>query len=160
LSSYTNQEKKQIFSRHLLPKAIRDSGLENSNLFSFEDAVVDKLIQDYCREPGVRSLERHTKKVIDKIAYQIVTHREEHPDQVLPPIVATTKNLKDFVGNAIFEKEQIYSQVPPVHFVNLGSSYRLGIHPSWRLYSLLGSEKSHFHKEHSRSRFPFHRKPW
>ena len=114
LSSYTTQEKKQIFERHLLPKALRESGLESSTLFSLADGVVDKLIQDYCREPGVRSLERHTKKIIDKIAYQIVTHREEHPESEVKQIVVTTENLKDFVGNPIFEKEHIYNQPPPV----------------------------------------------
>lgn len=114
LSSYTNQEKKEIFHRHLLPKAIRDSGLTDPEYFEIEKDVVDKLINDYCREPGVRSLERHTRKIVDKVAFQIVSHREENPKEELKKIVITTKNLKDYAGIPIFEKEQIYASPPPV----------------------------------------------
>lgn len=114
LSSYTNQEKKEIFYRHLLPKAIKDAGLSDAEYFELEKTVVDKLINDYCREPGVRSLERHARKIVDKVAYQVVTHREERPEEELKKIVITTENLKDYAGNPVFEKEQIYTAAPPV----------------------------------------------
>jgi ATP-dependent Lon protease len=38
---------------------------------------LDKLIKDYCREPGVRSLEKYTKKIIERIAFQIIEGQEE-----------------------------------------------------------------------------------
>lgn len=72
LSSYTNIEKKHIFHKHLLPKAITDGGLDTLDSFELEDNLVDTIVNDYCREPGVRSLERHSKKIIDRIAFEIV----------------------------------------------------------------------------------------
>lgn len=69
LSSYTHQEKKQIYYRHLLQKAVADSGIKEEHKFCIEDKVVDMLVKDYCREPGVRGLEKYTKKLVDKIAY-------------------------------------------------------------------------------------------
>jgi ATP-dependent Lon protease len=69
LSSYTHQEKKQIYYRHLLQKAVADSGIKEEHKFFIDDKVVDLLVKDYCREPGVRGLEKYTKKLIDKIVY-------------------------------------------------------------------------------------------
>lgn len=113
LSSYTSVEKKSIFHKHLLPKAIRDAGLTDLDSFEIPDNVVEVLINDYCREPGVRSLERHAKMIADKVAYKIVMATDKDPQAKHEKIVITVDNLKNFVGNPIFEKEHIYSKFPP-----------------------------------------------
>ena len=113
LSSYTNVEKKFILNKHLLPKAIEEAGLTGKDSFEFGEGIIEKIINDYCREPGVRSLDRHAKKVADKVAFKVVMEQEKNSQAVHEKITITKDNLKDFVGNAIFEKEQIYALAPP-----------------------------------------------
>lgn len=126
LSSYTMPEKKSILEKHLLPKAIKEAGLSDKH-FSLLPGTEEKLINDYCREPGVRSLERHVRKIADKIAFEIVTKQENAEVAFAEPIQVSPENLKTFVGNPIFEKENMYSQAPPgvavgLAFTQLGGS--------------------------------------
>ena len=57
LSSYTLSEKRAIAQVHLVPKALERHGMENMGI-RFEDAAVEKIVQDYTKEAGVRQLER------------------------------------------------------------------------------------------------------
>jgi ATP-dependent Lon protease len=53
------------------------------------DAALDKLVRNYCRESGVRSLEKHIEKIARKIAFNTVETQEEvNGDK---PIVATAE---------------------------------------------------------------------
>ena len=126
LSSYTMPEKKSIMHRYLLPKALKDAGLKESNV-RFAEGVEEKLINDYCREPGVRSLERHIRKIADKVAFEIVSKEENREIQSSDAVNIQEDNLKKYVGIAIFDKEQMYSQAPPgvaigLAFTQLGGS--------------------------------------
>lgn len=77
ISSYTNQEKIEIFKRHLLPTAITNIGLEKyMEVFKIEDDVIDLIINGYCRDAGIRSLQKATSKLLEKIAYQIIEKTE------------------------------------------------------------------------------------
>lgn len=57
LPGYTTIEKRHIASRHLLPKQLLTNGLSGDSVFVTDD-VLDKIINAYTREAGVRSLER------------------------------------------------------------------------------------------------------
>ena len=77
VSGYTHDEKTHILERYLKPKAIEKSGLnkvENEIKFDVTKDAVFKLIQDYCREPGVRSLQRYINRIMEKIALKVVNH--------------------------------------------------------------------------------------
>jgi ATP-dependent Lon protease len=63
LSGYAVEEKVEIAKRHLLPKQKEMHGLKNSN-FKIADKVLEKLIQDYTRESGVRELDRQLASVM------------------------------------------------------------------------------------------------
>jgi ATP-dependent Lon protease len=63
LSGYAVEEKVEIAKRHLLPKQKEMHGLKNSN-FKVSDKVLEKLIQDYTRESGVRELDRQLASVM------------------------------------------------------------------------------------------------
>jgi ATP-dependent Lon protease len=87
VSGYTFNEKKFIFQKYLQPKAIKNSGLDtiidsdykeindnNNNIsinqnikFQIDEITIDKLINDYCRESGVRSLQRFTNRIYEKV---------------------------------------------------------------------------------------------
>ena len=63
LSGYAVEEKMEIAKRHLLPKQKELHGLKNSN-FKISDKVLEKVIQDYTRESGVRELDRQLASIM------------------------------------------------------------------------------------------------
>lgn len=68
VSGYTFNEKKYIYEKYLKPKAIQNSGLSSQSKQEFiDDTTVNKLINDYCRESGVRSLQRYVNKIYEKV---------------------------------------------------------------------------------------------
>jgi ATP-dependent Lon protease len=69
LSSYTHREKRAIAQRHLVPKALERHGMTELGV-TFEDGAIDKIVQDYTREAGVRQLERELSGVLRKLARQ------------------------------------------------------------------------------------------
>jgi ATP-dependent Lon protease len=71
LSGYIVEEKIEIAKRHLIPKQLDAHGLTSSQL-TYSKKVLEKIIQDYTRESGVRSLEKKIAKVIRTRAKEIV----------------------------------------------------------------------------------------
>ncbi len=63
VSGYVMEEKLEIAKRHLLPKQLNEHGVKKSQL-KFSDAVLQKIIEDYTRESGVRQLEKNIAKLI------------------------------------------------------------------------------------------------
>jgi ATP-dependent Lon protease len=59
LSGYTLEEKVQISERHLIPKILKDTGLlPYVHSHPLRSDILVHIIQYYCRESGVRSLQR------------------------------------------------------------------------------------------------------
>lgn len=119
VSGYTTQEKKFIFNEHLKKKAIINAGLDDDShfvgkSFSVDDSAVNKLITDYCRESGVRSLQKYTNRIYEKIAFHIINNNDEDKIEV------NTSNLKKFIGNAHFSAKRIYEKTPIGVSVGLG----------------------------------------
>jgi ATP-dependent Lon protease len=71
LSGYTHGEKMEIAKRHIFPKQVAFHGLLPNHL-SIEDDALDRLIEEYTREAGVRKLEREMAKVCRKGAHSLV----------------------------------------------------------------------------------------
>lgn len=71
LSGYTTEEKINIAQKHLVQKTIHEAGLHDQNI-SFNNELIDHIIQDYTRESGVRQLERIIGKLCSKIARSYV----------------------------------------------------------------------------------------
>ncbi|MBR2736682.1 MAG: AAA family ATPase, partial [Firmicutes bacterium] len=94
LSSYTLEEKVKIARRHLVPKQIRENGL-NKEEISFSEGAVRNMINYYTREAGVRNLEREIGSVCRKIARKIV---EEGPEEKEILHKITANNLKTYLG--------------------------------------------------------------
>ncbi len=63
LNGYAVEEKVQIAKRHLLPKQKELHGLKNLNI-KISDAVLEKVIEDYTRESGVRELDRQLASIM------------------------------------------------------------------------------------------------
>ena len=71
LSGYDVPEKIEIAERYLVPKAMREAGVDNGKVEIGEDAI-ESLVRWYCREAGVRNLEKHIQKITRKIALHLV----------------------------------------------------------------------------------------
>lgn len=90
LSSYTEIEKREIAKRYLVARQREQNGLKAKDIH-FGAGVIDKIIENYTREAGVRELERVIGQVCRKAARRLVEGEEA-------PIKVTKKNLTDFLG--------------------------------------------------------------
>lgn len=71
LSGYAVEEKIEIARRHLVPKQMEMHGLKKDS-FKMSDSVLEKIIQDYTRESGVRELDRQLASVMRYQAKELV----------------------------------------------------------------------------------------
>jgi ATP-dependent Lon protease len=85
LEGYTEQEKVIIAFRYLIPRQIKENGLEEKDIH-FTDEAVRFLVRRYTREAGVRSLEREIGTLCRKQARRIAEDRRE-PMEVTPQTV-------------------------------------------------------------------------
>ncbi|HSF54544.1 MAG TPA: endopeptidase La [Algoriphagus sp.] len=97
VTGYTQEEKLEIAKRHLVPKQRKEHGLKSKDV-TFDKAALVKIIEDYTRESGVRSLERAIGKVIRNIAKSIAME-EEYDHKI------TTAAVRRILGAEIFDKE-------------------------------------------------------
>ena len=67
LAGYTAEEKLHIARRYLVPRQLEEHALTPADV-TFDDDALQRIISDYTREAGVRSLERHIGAVARKIA--------------------------------------------------------------------------------------------
>ena len=79
LQGYTDREKLQIARDHLVPKQLEAHGLRADQV-AIEDAAIARVVHEYTREAGVRSLERHFAKLMRKVARRFA---EEKPSERL-----------------------------------------------------------------------------
>ena len=71
LSGYAVEEKIEIAKRHLIPKQKDAHGLKSTK-FKISDKVLERIIQDYTRESGVRELDRQLAAIMRNLARQLV----------------------------------------------------------------------------------------
>jgi ATP-dependent Lon protease len=90
IAGYTEDEKREIAVRHLLPKIRADHGLDESEWVVQEDAIND-LLRYYTREAGVRSLERELAKLARKAVREL-------GNEGVTQVVVTPENLNDYSG--------------------------------------------------------------
>ena len=89
LSSYTIKEKVEIAKRHLVRRALEDTGLTDKGI-EFSDDVLKELATNYTREAGVRSLERLLRKLCSKAARTLVEEKRS--------LVFMAENLEQHLG--------------------------------------------------------------
>lgn len=100
VSGYITEEKIEIAKRHLFPKELSNTGLNTSNPnLKFTKAALEKIIESYTRESGVRQLEKQINKALRKLAYK------QAIDQSLPYERITPVELEDLLGNPPFYRD-------------------------------------------------------
>ncbi|MDD4569342.1 MAG: endopeptidase La, partial [Tepidanaerobacteraceae bacterium] len=94
IPGYTENEKFEIAKRHLIPKQLKENGL-NSREVSFTNDSLMKIIRSYTREAGVRNLEREIANICRKIARAVVEGEKTTID-------VDTEMVEKFLGIARF----------------------------------------------------------
>ena len=96
LSGYTEDEKLNIATQHLLKKQIERNGLKKGEL-TVEDSAILEIIRYYTREAGVRNLEREISKICRKAVKNLLTNPKQKS------LVVNSDNLHDYLGVRRFE---------------------------------------------------------
>lgn len=75
VNGYTVEEKTQIAVRHLLPKLLKDHGIDSTKITIKED-LIEKVIEEYTNESGVRSLEKKLARLVRFRAKQVAMNEK------------------------------------------------------------------------------------
>ena len=96
LSGYTEDEKLNIATRHLMEKQISRNGLKKGELVIDESAIIG-IIRYYTREAGVRNLEREISKICRKAVKNILLGKD------ITRVVVNQDNLNEYLGVQRFD---------------------------------------------------------
>ena len=111
LEMYTVEEKIEISKQHLIKEALVNVGLETKVNFKISDSVIEKIIESYTVEAGVRELQRQFARIANKLAVRYLTKE-------FKTITITDKNLVEFLGPVKFRKEEIDTTAKKIGSVN------------------------------------------
>ncbi|MBQ1581653.1 MAG: endopeptidase La, partial [Prevotella sp.] len=100
VSGYITEEKIEIAKRHLIPKELENNGLKNvGSVPSFSKAAIEKIIEQYSRESGVRQLEKQINKALRKLAFMRAR------DGYLPYTKITPNEINDLLGKPPYYRD-------------------------------------------------------
>lgn len=117
ISGYTEEEKLNIATKYLLPKQIKEHGLNDKQISVSENAI-RSIIREYTREAGVRSLERTVATLCRKVARDIVAKKTEEAK-------ITAQNISQYLGSpkyrfGLAEKEDQIGVVTGLAWTEVG----------------------------------------
>ena len=98
VSGYITEEKYEIAKRHLIPKEKENTGLNDKKL-TFNKPAIEKIIEQYTRESGVRQLEKQVNKALRKLAFKKAEAGE------LPYEKITPTEIEDLLGKPPFYRD-------------------------------------------------------
>jgi ATP-dependent Lon protease len=99
ISGYTEEEKRNIASRYLIPKQMKEHGIPEKGLV-LSDATIGDIINYYTREAGVRNLERQIAAICRKAARRILESGKSG-------VRVTGSNLKKYLGAPRFHYDKV-----------------------------------------------------
>ena len=99
VSGYITEEKYEIARRHLIPKEKENTGLDDKRL-TFNKAAIEKIIEQYTRESGVRQLEKQINKALRKMAF-----KKASEDVGLPYSKITPTEIEDLLGKPPYYRD-------------------------------------------------------
>lgn len=102
VGSYTENEKKHIAQKHLVPRQMEANGLKKGQLILREEAL-EAVISGYTREAGVRTLERKIGGICRKAARKILEEKRRR-------ITVTEKNLEEYLGKSRYHFQKANSR--------------------------------------------------
>jgi ATP-dependent Lon protease len=106
LAGYTELEKIEIARRFLAPKAVKATGLTDSNI-QFKDEAFETVIRRYTREAGVRSLEREINTICRKVARKVVNEGRQFSEAVAGEQITQHLGVPHYRPTAAEEKNEV-----------------------------------------------------
>ena len=110
IESYTEFEKLNIAKKYLIPQTKEENGL-NDYKIPFSDASILKVINEYTREAGVRSLRREISKIFRKMDKEILIEKTSK-------LSVTETKIKKYLGNAKYRADKIKKDEGKIGVVN------------------------------------------
>lgn len=98
VSGYTTEEKMEIAKRHLLPKQLKEHGLTSAHL-QIGKKQLEKIVEAYTRESGVRGLEKQIAKIV-RYAAKSIAMEEEYVVNI------TTEIVEKVLGPSHMERDK------------------------------------------------------
>jgi len=101
VSGYTIEEKVEIAKRHLLPKQLEEHGLTEKNL-KIAKPQLEKIVEGYTRESGVRTLEKQIAKMVRYAAMKIAMEESYEPkisSEIIVEVLGAPKLERDKYEN-------------------------------------------------------------
>lgn len=99
VSGYLTEEKVEIAKRHLVPKELENLGMKDSGV-KLSKAAIEKIIEDYTRESGVRDLDKKINKVLRKVTLNYAKNGEL-PERELKP-----SDVKEYLGTEPYSRDK------------------------------------------------------
>lgn len=99
VSGYLTEEKIEIAKRHLVPQELDNLGMKDSGV-KISKAAIEKIIEDYTRESGVRDLDKKINKVLRKVTLQYAK------EGVLPKSELKVEDIKEYLGTEPFSRDK------------------------------------------------------
>ncbi|WP_416340504.1 endopeptidase La, partial [Proteiniphilum sp.] len=97
VGGYITEEKIEIAHRHLIPKELQNHGI-SKGAFSISKPAIQKIIENYTRESGVRELNKKIAKIMRKVARKIAA------DETYPKSLKVS-DLKEYLGIEEYSKD-------------------------------------------------------
>ncbi len=108
LAGYTQEEKKHIARRYLVPRQIKANGLKASQI-EFADPALAAIIDEYTREAGVRNLERQIGTICRKVARKVAEGKAKGKERI------SAKRARELLGRRrVFAEQRRRTKVPGV----------------------------------------------
>lgn len=99
VSGYITEEKTEISKRHLIPKEKCNTGLDDEKKLNFSKQAIEKIIEQYTRESGVRQLEKQINKALRKLAFM------KAKDGALPYNKITPAEIESLLGKPPYYRD-------------------------------------------------------
>lgn len=115
ISGYSVEEKVEIAERHLIPKQLEAHGLKNKHVH-FSKQVIQKIIEDYTRESGVRDLDRKLAGVMRSVAKDVALNEKRNAD-------LSVADIQRILGIKRFDAEMYQEENPPGVAIGLAWTY-------------------------------------
>ena len=97
VNGYTIEEKIEIAKKYLLPKQKENHGLQNKDI-NLKPALIEKVIEDYTRESGVRGLEKKIGSLVRGVATKLAMEEEYN-------VTLTNDDVERILGAPIYDKD-------------------------------------------------------
>lgn len=98
VSGYILEEKTEIARKHLIPKQMENHGLKPDNI-EIPKKTIEKIIENYTRESGVRALDKKIAQIMRKVALKVAL-KEDYPKTL------EISELQEYLGAQIFSKDE------------------------------------------------------